>query len=142
MWLHITLQLIQQFTQLWIDRTRKGNLVQRALRARPAEVWQSGVSTAHREKREGWAIRVHIWTISFMHFTAHSATATTTKSGMDLTVFFDFKEVCAPPPLPIYTTCKKERSLLFIWIQGLRRNGHGWVQTACSVTKHFLKRFM
>lgn len=46
----------------WQDR--KGSLVQWALRARPAERWRAGMSTAHREKRGGWAIRVHIWRIS------------------------------------------------------------------------------
>lgn len=38
-----------------------------------------------------------------------------TKSGMDLTVCFDFKDVCAPPPLPctLHATEKDHGYYLF-----------------------------
>lgn len=123
------------------DRTRKGNLVQQALRARPAEVRRSGVLTARREEGSVSGEGAHMENF-FYAFHSTFCPRKKTKSGMDLTIFFDFKEVWVPPPLPSYTSCKKERSLLSIGIQGLTRSEQGWVQTAYFITKAFEKIYV
>lgn len=108
-----------------VDRTRKGSLVPQALGAGSAEVCRSAVFTALRERGEevaGEGARLEKFLCVSWHILPQQQKA---KSGVDLTVLFHFKEVCAPCPLPTYTSCKKDRSLSSIWIQGLRRGGAG-----------------
>lgn len=108
-----------------VDRTRKGSLVPQALGAGSAEVCRSAVFTALRERGEevaGEGARLEKFLCVSWHILPQQQKA---KSGVDLTVLFHFKEVCTPRLLPTHTSCKKDRSLSSIWIQGLTRGGAG-----------------
>lgn len=52
---------------------------------------------------------------------------------MDLTVFFDFKAVCAPPPLP--TTLHASKITIVYWNRGPKKcAGTGTHSTFCNKT--------
>lgn len=117
---------------LWADRTSKGSVVPWALGGRPAEEQRPCVFTALRETRGGYCLGCTDWEF-LLHTSQHILPQQQPpKWGMDLAA-----RVAASSP-----SLHAGKIVITYWIQGCVRGGRAWIQTAHSIRKHFLKRFI
>lgn len=123
------------------DRTRKGNLVQQALRARPAEVRRSGVLTARREEgeREWWGCTYGEFLLCIsQHLLPQQENQI--RNGSDHILWFQRSLSTSPTPL-LYFMQERKIAIIY-WNIGPNKKWAGMGTNSIFYNKTLLKRFM